>query len=80
MVFSIFGCLLVKKLQNEVSAYFHEIIHLQIVKTLTLFRELVHWRKSNNESIEKPEQKFDVAFGTMLRISKFFKEARTNFV
>jgi hypothetical protein len=52
------------------------------VKTLlvTLFRELVHWRKSNNESKEKPEQKSDVAFGTMLRISKFFKEASTNFI
>jgi hypothetical protein len=43
------------------------------VKTLpvALFREIVHWRKSNNESKEKPEQKFDVAFGTLLRISKF---------
>jgi hypothetical protein len=33
----------------------------------------VHWKKSTNESKEKPKQKFDAAYGTILRISKCFQ-------
>jgi hypothetical protein len=36
----------------------------------------VHWRKSTNESEGKPEQKFDVAFGTVLKkVFPLFREA-----
>ncbi len=34
----------------------------------------VHWRKSTNESKEKPGQKFNAAYGTIFRISKWFKQ------
>jgi hypothetical protein len=34
----------------------------------------VHWREATNESEGKPEQKFDVAFGTIFGII-LFKEA-----
>ncbi len=33
----------------------------------------VHWKTSTNESKDKPEQKFDAAFGTIL--VNGFKEA-----
>ncbi len=36
----------------------------------------VHWRKSTNESEGKPEQKFDVAFGTVFKISKYFQRSK----
>jgi hypothetical protein len=43
MVFTIFSCLFVKEIQNEVSAGFYESLTLLIEKFLpvTLFRELV---------------------------------------
>jgi len=34
------------------------------------------WRKSTNERQGKPEQKFDVAFGTVFRISIFFQRSK----
>jgi hypothetical protein len=37
----------------------------------------VHWRESTNENEGKPEQKFDVAFGTIFGII-IFKEAGRN--
>ncbi len=33
----------------------------------------VNWKKSTNKSKEKPEQKFDAAFGTIIRINKCFQ-------
>ncbi len=39
------------------------------------------WRKSPNEKEGKPQQKFDVTFGTIFRISKrVFKEASRKFI
>jgi hypothetical protein len=32
----------------------------------------VHWKKSTDESEGKPAQKFDAAFETISRISKYF--------
>ncbi len=34
----------------------------------------VQWGNLTNESEEKPEQKFDAAYGTIFRISKWFKK------
>jgi hypothetical protein len=36
----------------------------------------VHRKKSTNESKEKPEQKFDAAYGTVFRISKYFQRRK----
>ncbi len=36
----------------------------------------VHWRKSTNESEGKPEQKFDVTFVTVFKISKSFQRSK----
>jgi hypothetical protein len=36
----------------------------------------VHWKKFTSESKEKPEHKFDAAFGTIFRISKCFQRIR----
>ncbi len=40
----------------------------------------VHWRKSTNESVGKPEQNFDAAFGRSFRIStvNIFKDSSRN--
>jgi hypothetical protein len=35
-----------------------------------------HKKKLTNESKEKPEQKFDAAFGTIFRISKCFQRSK----
>jgi hypothetical protein len=35
-----------------------------------------HWRNLTNESEGKPEQKFDAAYGTILRISKCFQRSK----
>jgi hypothetical protein len=40
----------------------------------------VHWKKSTNESKEKPEQKSDAAFGTILELVIVFKEASKSFI
>jgi hypothetical protein len=40
----------------------------------------VHKKKLTNESKEKPEQKFDAAFGTIFRISKCFQRSNKNFI
>jgi hypothetical protein len=43
----------------------------------------VHWKKSINKSEGKPEQKFDVAFETIFRISECMfskKHAKTAYI
>jgi hypothetical protein len=39
----------------------------------------VHMNKSTNESKGKPEQKFDAAFETIFRISKFLQRSKQKF-
>jgi hypothetical protein len=36
----------------------------------------VHWKKLTSESKEKPEQKFDAAFGTIFRIINCFQKKK----
>jgi len=40
----------------------------------------VHWRKSTNESLRKPEKKFDKAYGKILELVSVFKEASRNVI
>jgi hypothetical protein len=111
MVFTIVGCLFVKKIQSIISAIFYEIPCFPvIVKILpkVLFREFVPafctgypksysegrvilkivpkagheytQEKLANETEGKTEQKFDMAFETVVRIySKCFQKSKQNF-
>jgi hypothetical protein len=36
----------------------------------------VHWKKLTNESKEKPEHKFDAAFGTVFGVSKCLQRSK----
>jgi hypothetical protein len=39
----------------------------------------VHWKKSTNDIKGKPELKYDVAFETIFRISKWFQRSKQKF-